>query len=117
MPPPALNVYVTNLTDGPLSTGDFTFSISVDGHLYSTAIHPLSQAVSIAPHSIRMIGVGFHELRCRDEHGRAIPPEDVVKVLALSKWSVTASMRDGAGIIKSNPLEFPLARDPCEVIE
>jgi hypothetical protein len=117
IPPPALNMYVTNLTDGPLSARALTFSISADGRPYCTANHALSQALSIAPHSIRMIGVRFDELHCRDERGRTIPREDVFKVLARSKWSVTASILDGASTFTSNSLEFPLAHDPCEAIE
>jgi hypothetical protein len=114
--PSALNVYVANLTDAPLSASELTFSISVDGHPYCTAIHPLSQALLIALHSIRSIGIGFGELQCRDDRGRTIPREDVFTVLERSKWSVTASIVDGAGVFTSNPLQFPFSRDQCQEV-
>jgi hypothetical protein len=114
--PSSLNVYVKNLTDTPLSASALTFSITVAGRPYCTAVHPQvsSQEFLIAPHAIQSIGVGFVELMCRDGRDRIITREDMFKVLARGKWSVSATILEGARVFTSNPIEFPLSRDRCE---
>jgi hypothetical protein len=114
--PSSLNVYVKNLTDRPLSASTLTFSITVDGRPYCTAVHPRvsSQEFLIAPHAVQSLGVGFVELTCRDGRDRTITREVMFKVLARARWSVSASILDGARIFTSNSIEFPLSRDRCE---
>jgi hypothetical protein len=114
--PSSLNVYLKNLTDASGEVTALTFSISVDGHRYCTAVHPqaVKRALAVASHETQSVGVALVELEFHDLRGHLIQQGEVLRVLMRSKWSISASVVDGASVVQSNSLAFPLSREQCE---